>query len=107
MVDTRWMCDRHLLGEHVEIHMLVGCLRKGRTIRGYVEKGLVELRSIRKRHDALVREMRRRHMNHASPLPKVIPTPDDLPRGARVDREASLKELTRRCPRCRKRQRSP
>jgi len=101
MVDPSIMCDRHLLGEHVEIHMLVGCLRKKKNIRGYVEKGLVEIRSLRTRHDGLVREMRRRHMNHASSLPRTIPRPEKGVGFGRVDRRASLKELRRRCPSCR------
>jgi len=104
MVDPRGMCDRHLLGEHVEIHMLVGCLRKRKNIRGYIEKGLVEVRSIRPRHDALVREMRRRHMNHASPLPRRMPFAEKGGPFGRVDREASLTELRRRCRRCRQMQ---
>ncbi|MEZ0346180.1 MAG: pyrimidine dimer DNA glycosylase/endonuclease V, partial [Infirmifilum sp.] len=28
MVPPSIMCDRHLLGEHVELHMLVGALRR-------------------------------------------------------------------------------
>ena len=107
MVDPRGMCDRHLLGEHVEIHMLVGCLRKKRNIGGYIEKGLVEVRSIRTRHAALVREMRRRHMNHASPLPGRMPFAEKGAGFGRVDRKASLKELRRRCPRCRQMRNGP
>jgi hypothetical protein len=28
MVDPRLVCSKHLLGEHVELHMFVGCLLK-------------------------------------------------------------------------------
>ena len=36
MVDPKKMCRKHLLGEHVEIHMMVGTLLKGRSIDGFL-----------------------------------------------------------------------
>jgi Pyrimidine dimer DNA glycosylase len=95
MVDPRRMCRKHLLGEHVELHMLVGTLRRGRSIAGFLAKRLVEPRSIERRHTALASEMVRRGYRHASPLQQ----PPRAPRGT-VDRAVSAVELARRCPAC-------
>ena len=56
------MCTKHLLGEHVELHMFVGCLVRKKTLNGFFSKGLLEVHSIRARHHALAREMLRRGM---------------------------------------------
>ena len=60
MVPPRRMCRKHLMGEHVEIHMAVATLRLGRSVDGFLEKGLLELRSLKSRHDELAAEMLRR-----------------------------------------------
>lgn len=39
LVDPRCLCDKHLLGEHVEHHMFIGTLRKNKSIQGYLDKG--------------------------------------------------------------------
>ena len=98
MVDPKKMCRKHLLGEHVEIHMLVGTLLKGLSIEGFLERGLLEPQSARKRHDALVAEMRARGYSHASPLPK-FPRYECI---VRVELERSEAELAARCPDCRR-----
>lgn len=96
LVDPQLMCAQHLLGEHVELHMLVGSLNRGKRIDGFLRDGLVELRSIRRRHEELVLEMRRRGFRHQSPLPDFR-----AGRAGKVDRTANLVELARRCHRCR------
>jgi len=96
LVDPRLMCSQHLLGEHVELHMLVGSLNRGKRIDGFLEQGLVELRSIRRRHAELVAEMQRRGFRHQSPLPDF-----GRRRAGNVDPAANLKELARRCAACR------
>ncbi|MBN1193608.1 MAG: hypothetical protein JXA36_07975 [Coriobacteriia bacterium] len=104
MVDPVTMCDRHLLGEHVEIHMLAGTLARHRSIDGFIAKGLLEPAAMAERHARLVEEMGRRGFAHRSPLPK-----SDLgylspeAREARVDTAVSATELARRCERCRER----
>jgi len=97
MVDPARMCDQHLLGEHVELHMLVGTLLRKRSITGFIEKRLVEVHSVRVRHQQLVREMVRRGMKHRSPLPAFRAR-----RVGAVDRIENLRELARRCAKCRK-----
>jgi hypothetical protein len=95
LVDPRLMCSQHLLGEHVELHMLVGSLNRNRNIDGFLRGGLVELRSVRRRHAELVAEMQHRGFRHRSPLPQFRNR-----RAGQVDRIANLKELARRCAEC-------
>ncbi len=95
-VDPRLMCRKHLLGEHVEMHMFAGTLAKGVSIKGYLDGGLVEVDRIRIRHDELAAEMERRGYKHSSPLR------DDCPSfcAGRVNADENLAELARRCPQC-------
>lgn len=92
------MCRRHLLGEHVELHMFVGSINQGTRMGRYVTEGLLEFDSLRPRHAALVAEMKRRGYRHESPLPKcrAIPKAERV----RIDRGKSLGELVNRCKEC-------
>lgn len=98
-VDPKLLCDKHLLGEHVEMHMFVGTIQKGKSLAGYIDGGLVETDKINRRHDELVVEMLKRGMNHQSPLPKI-----KLPRQGTINVSGNLVELSKRCPDCRRRQ---
>lgn len=101
MVPARFMCRKHLLGEHVEHHMLVGSINKGLSMAGFVANNLLEPRSILTRHDELVQEMQRRGYKHNSPLTGVDLS--GLPEehaAAVVDGESSLLDLLGRCPDC-------
>jgi hypothetical protein len=98
MVPPQTMCRQHLLGEHVELHMFVGTIKKGRGIDGFLEQRILEPFAIKQRHDALVAEMTRRGYNHRSPLCAPL-LPAKL-KSVTVDSEASLTELLRRCPEC-------
>lgn len=100
MVDPEIMCRQHLLGEHVECHMFVGSINRGISMKGYLQKGQLEVNSLRRRHDALARELERRGMDHKSPLPKMVKPTTAL---GEVNGATSLKELLRRCPDCRAR----
>lgn len=94
-VDPYGMCKQHLLGEHVELHMFVGSLLKGKNLKGYFDRGLLEVHSIVERHQELAAEMTRRGMKHSSPLPEF----NVVEMGA-VDANASEQELRRRCAKC-------
>lgn len=98
-VDTRLLCDKHLLGEHVEMHMFAGTLKKGISTKGYTETGLFDLSKIRQRHDQIAREMKKRGMNHQSEIDPIV---DGL-KGGYIDQKANLNELKRRCKQCAKR----
>lgn len=97
MVDPKVMCNKHLLGEHVETHMLAGCISKGKSLIGFIDGGLVQLSSLNSRHGELAMEMTSRGMNHRSPLK---PTHTS---GGIVDTDRSMRELTLRCRVCRER----
>jgi len=98
MVNPEFLCRRHLLGEHVECHMFVGTLNKKKSVRGYLKNKLLEIHNLRKRHDALVKEMEKRGMKHKSPLPDF-----DCYECGEVDVNENEEELNRRCPFCRRR----
>lgn len=95
MVNPELLCRRHLLGEHVELHMFVGTIQKNISIEGYLANGLLEVHNIRKRHEELVKEMESRGMNHKSPLP-----PFHEFHAGEVDVQRSLAELYERCRFC-------
>ena len=108
MVDPRLMCRSHLLGEHKELHMLVGSVRIGRSLRGHIERGQFELASLPARHAALAAEIERRNWNHMSPLLESVADrylwaaccakqPDG---GGRVNAAKSLELLRSRCAEC-------
>lgn len=108
MTDPRIMCRQHLLGEHVEHHMFVGTIQRGKSLDGYIADNLMEPASLSRRHAELVEEMQRRGMRHKSPLPHVprhaCTQLTDAQWNHRIDRAASHAELMRRCPACRERQ---
>lgn len=62
------MCDRHLLGEHVEHHMIAGAIRRGKSLDGYLRRGQILPGTLPMRHALLAQEMERRGMRHRSPL---------------------------------------
>ena len=97
-VNTNVMCRQHLLGEHRETHTLIGCLRKGISVKGYVDKGLVEISNIKKRHDKLVKEMNKRGYNHKTPITEYY----NLINNGHINSKNNLIELARRCTECRK-----
>lgn len=96
MVDPQTMCRTHLLGEHVETHMIVGALRRGKQL-GRLLDGFVDTRLVAARHDALAAELTRRGYRHRSPLPAF-----DDPQLGHVTASAE-RELRRRCAGCARR----
>lgn len=98
MVDPALMCRQHLLGEHVECHMFRGSLLKGKTLRGFLEAGLLDSRQLAARHEELAVEMERRGYHHASPLPSDF---DANAAASDVNLASALVELASRCAPCR------
>ena len=96
-VPPQSLCRKHLLGEHVELHMFVGAINKNKSLSGFIEKNLVDILQIASRHTILVDEMARRGYNHQSELPEFEYEPEEK---GTVDVEANLNELSRRCPDC-------
>jgi hypothetical protein len=77
---------QHLLGEHVELHVLVNTIlnkRKGRTDIGWVNHPETQryenhLGMLYDRHDQQVKEMTKRGYNHNSPLTTVKYKPENF-----------------------------
>jgi hypothetical protein len=94
-VNPEGMCNQHLLGEHVECHMFVATLNKKKSVKGYLKNGLLEIHNLKKRHNELVKEMKKRGMNHKSNLPwyKRIKLGKVNPSKNRI-------ELNKRCKKC-------
>jgi hypothetical protein len=96
MVNPQKMCRQHLLGEHVECHMFVGTITHGKNMKGYLDKGLLEVHNIQNRHDELVKEMLRRGYKHNSPMLFVSK------KLGKIDSRQNLIQLLGRCEKCRR-----
>ncbi len=100
MVRPEIMCTQHLLGEHAEIHMFISVINHGKQVKGYLEKGLIEVNNLYDRHNELVREMIHRNYRHNSPISEEWKHAQNL---GHIDKEKNLKELMSRCSKCRMR----
>lgn len=104
MVDPEIMCRQHLLGEHVEIHMLIGSLKRHRRIDKFLDKGLLDPENIVFRHFELAIEMISRGFQHNSDISQnelnniLLQYPHR--HNGHVNIEESLRELIFRCPKC-------
>ena len=72
-IDPQKLCRKHLLGEHRELHGLWNILTKHGGKGGYARhpetlRWVGKERALYARHEALVKEFRRRGYNHHSPL---------------------------------------
>lgn len=92
------MCRNHLLGEHVELHMIVECIIRNKSIQGFINHNLIEPSHIKERHNQLVFEMEKRGYHHKSPLPD-FKVPNDK---SKINSKKSQKELFARCKKCKK-----
>lgn len=103
LINPKLMCDRHLIGEHVEHHMFIGAINKGRKLEGYFKNNCLQIDSLNLRHESLVREMGRRGMKHNSPLPPISVTlPEDPIYNTKISPQRNLILLLERCEKCRK-----
>ena len=100
MVNPKNMCRQHLLGEHVEIHMFIGTICQGKSVQGYLEKGLLEVHNLYNRHGELVKEMKLRGYAHYSNVDEKWKLVEKL---GKIDRRKNLIDLTNRCSRCKSR----
>ena len=103
MIDPKLLCNKHLLGEHGEIHKHKHNFVKGHRVSGRLSPVVqIEPSSMKVRHDQLAEEMKRRNMNHKSPYeqPSLEAYGNDVT-NARVDLSKSIHDLCERCPECR------
>lgn len=101
MVDPREMCNKHLLGEHGELHKFLHNWVKQHRVDGRLAGNAMEPGAYKLRHDVLAAEMLRRGMNHQSPLEQ----PDfsylsSEQQGFKVDVAANQDLLASRCAAC-------
>lgn len=102
MVDPKFLCNKHLLGEHGEIHKHRHIFEKQYSISGRIYPQVqIQPSAMQLRHDELVLEMQRRNMRHQSPYkqPDVSYLPDHE-KFAVVDITESLIDLKDRCVNC-------
>jgi len=108
LVDPKILCQKHLCGEHLEMHMFVGSIIKERAVDGYLQNNLLEPKKIKERHDELADEMMRRNYNHKTPI-----TDEEFNncmnnlhneqfdfRNIKIDKDRAFKDLLSRCPEC-------
>lgn len=98
MIETPFLCRQHFLGEHNEIHKAIGGMRKGRSIKKYLEKNQLAPQLFKKRHAQLEKEFRRRGYQHNSPFPADFQS-DQI---GYIDVAKNIIELMSRCPECQK-----
>jgi hypothetical protein len=98
-IEPKLLCREHLLGEHLETHMFIGCIKKGTSLKGYIEKGLVEVHNIIDRHDQLVKEMESRGYCHKS----CLEGKELLWCEGNICVEKNIEDLKNRCSECQKR----
>lgn len=99
-IQPKYLCKNHLLGEHVEHHMFIGCLKRNKSIKGYISRGLVEVHNLIKRHDELAQEMENRGYKHNSPINT---NTTKLYHAGSVSTTANITELKKRCQQCKAR----
>ena len=106
LCDPKIMCQKHLCGEHLEVHMFLGSLKQGKKIDGYLNNNLFEPMALWWRHKQLADEMIERGYNHKSEMfgvpDNVLSLPEEK-RDVRINRDAALRDLLDRCPECRNR----
>lgn len=83
------------------MHMFLGCIKKGISLKGYYDKKLVRTNLIKKRHDELAVEMIFRDMKHNSPISETDFLRDF--KYGEIDIEANINELMNRCSKCKER----
>ena len=105
MLEARFLCNSHILGEHSELHKHKHNFVKGHKMTGRISPIVqIEPSSMQTRHDELAAEMLARGLNHKSPYEQ-----PDLGKysseviNAKVDLEVSKNTLIERCEKCRQR----
>jgi len=102
MIDPRFLCNKHLLGEHGEIHKHRHNFEKQHKITKRIYPiTQIEPSAMERRHNELAVEMTSRGMNHQSPFtqPDISYLPLDQ-QTAVVDIFVSLNDLRDRCEDC-------
>lgn len=102
MIDPKCLCNKHLLGEHGEIHKHKHNFEKKHSVTGrLVPIVQIEPSSMELRHDSLANEMLYRGMNHRSEYKQPdISYLSTAFQSAKVDLDISKRDLISRCDMC-------
>ena len=103
MLNPTLFCRQHLLGQHSELHSLLGTLKKKLKVSGYIKSNCLEITAIQWYHNQCVEELLKRNYKHHTPIGNI---PDEilewysiyLP--IKVDQQKSLNLLLSRCSQC-------
>ena len=101
MVDPSLLCKNHLLGEHYELHCIIGAIETNpEWVKRLIKHGYIEMDKIESRHRKLVRDGR---FKDKTPLKfDYSKVSKQFPPGE-VDREKSIRDLKQRCEHCKRR----
>ena len=102
MINPKLMCDKHLLGEHGEIHKNRHNFVKKHKVTGRIIPFVqIEPQSMLSRHDELAVEMVSRGMNHKSlyEMPSIshLPLNEQI---AKANIQRNVVDLANRCKSC-------
>lgn len=103
-IDPSLLCQKHLIGEHGEIHKHKhNFIKKHKITKRIAPIVQIEPENMQKRHDELVLEMLKRGYKHNSPYEQ----PDlshliGKERYAQIDINISINDLINRCAECAK-----
>lgn len=106
MVNPKFLCTKHLLGEHGEIHKHRHNFVKKHSITGRIQGNACEPLSMQTRHDELETEIRYRAVQEGRTPPSspyTLPDLSHLPeneKNFKVDVNSSLELLKQRCLIC-------
>jgi hypothetical protein len=103
MLNPTIMCLDHRLGEHYEIHMFVGHMRRERSIEGYVRNNCIQPRALKWRHDQIAQSLPAAPLHHSPLSVNVKELIAYLPfehQRAKVNVEQAFEDLINRCPKC-------
>lgn len=102
-VNPRWLCNKHLVGEHGEMHKFLPTFHKKISVdRRFTPIVQIQFIGYLERHEALAVEMMSRGMNHSSPLVNLPDFESIYPQyyHLQIDIEYSILDLTSRCSLC-------
>lgn len=94
-VDPRCLCRKHLVAEHIDMHLFMDWYKKKKNLSGYLRNGTLELHSIHDRHEALALELRRRGLEHNTPMIRYC-----LQFAGHIDLKESYVRQTKKCKAC-------
>src|SRR5690349_1637087 len=99
-ISPTYLCRKHLLGEHRELHAIWTILTTGK--RGYTnhpetKRWVGKLAALYNRHEEQVAEMKRRNYQHNSPLDKNLATGKSI-QDAFVNTVEEQKEILKNKP---------